>query len=122
MLTHSKSDDSAENLPAAFARCFWLDIALLKPASSTDNPFSLAMSWVKSKGKPKVSYNLNASSPDIVFPERLDNTLSKWFNPRSRVSPNADSSALITFSIWDCFSTTSGKISPITLPTVPTKS
>ena len=52
---------------AAFALSFCSCIATLYPASSTFKLFSCAISFVNSKGKPKVSYSLNALSPSISF-------------------------------------------------------
>ena len=44
---------------------FWIFIFSLNPSISTLKDFSPAIKDVKSTGKPKVSYSLNASSPFI---------------------------------------------------------
>src|SRR5699024_8169459 len=54
---------------AFLARSFCLFISLSKPTSSIVKPKSFTCSSVNSLGKPKVSYNLNTSSPGMtVFP------------------------------------------------------
>ena len=63
------------------------------------------MSSVKSSGKPYVSYNVKASTPEIS--ERFaflvsSITLSNRRIPVSNVRKNDSSSSLITFSISDC--------------------
>ena len=89
MLPNSKLT-FAKELPCFEPSCCF-DINLLKPGISTSISFSLAMSWVKSIGKPKVSCSLNATSPEITFsPE--DKFSSRIFNPFPKVSKNLSSS------------------------------
>ena len=54
------------SLVASLPFCFWFSINLSKPFSSIVKPFSLAMIFVKSTGKPKVSYSLKTSPPFMI--------------------------------------------------------
>lgn len=53
---------------AARALSFWDFMRESKPSSSTPRLASAATSFVISSGNPKVSYSLNASSPESVLP------------------------------------------------------
>ena len=67
--------------------------------SSINKSFSLAMSAVKSNGKPKVSWSLNTTSPEIVLSVILEIVSSRISMPFSKVSKNLYSSFLIAWVI-----------------------
>ena len=76
-------------------------------------PFSLRINAVKSFGNPKVSYNSNAFSPEILFLSESKMTLSNNCKPRSKVRKNDASSSRITLVTNCCCDLISGKNSPI---------
>ena len=87
---------------ASLPRCCCSFIKSLKPSSSIVNPFSLAITFVRSTGKPNVSYSLKISSPGIIFSFSFLSPFIRSSNnsmPRSRVTLKLSSSALITFFI-----------------------
>ena len=70
--------------------------------SSTAKPASAAISRVRSSGKPKVSFSLNASTPDRTFSWasfRRPIMPVKMFRPASMVRPKRSSSVPMTFLI-----------------------
>ena len=60
---------------------FCLPISFSNPSLSISNPLSFAISLVKSKGKPKVSYSSNAFSPGIFLTFNFLITSSKRSRP-----------------------------------------
>ena len=96
------SATSPDPTQAARAFAFCSDIALLKPSTSTSIPFSRKASCVRSSGKPKVSYNLNAVFPESVAPDaRTPASSSKSLRPRSNVVLKRVSSSNKLSSIKD---------------------
>ncbi len=84
----------------AFSR--WSSICSSNPALSTMRPSLRAMSSVRSTGKPKVSYSVNAASPGMaVFPWLFTRAMisSSSMSPRSRVLRNRSSSFAMTLSM-----------------------
>ena len=105
---------SPEPIHAFLASRFCLSIDKLKLSISTSISISLTASWVRSIGKPYVSYNLKATSPENFSPLfNLFISLSNSFKPLSKVDLNLISSFSKLSSI-NCFaSINSGNAAPI---------
>ena len=67
-------------------------------------PLSSTTSIVNSRGKPNVSYNKNASLPEIVSDSVFSMISNNLFSPASNVLKKLSSSILIIFSTRACFS------------------
>ena len=110
-MSFTVTQSSVSKTAAERLRSFCCFISTAKPASSIVNPFSFAINFVKSNGKPKVSYNSNTVFPAIAFAfittastESVEFALSLalakissiLFRPLSNVLKKASSSSFTT--------------------------
>ena len=96
---------------AARALSFWDFMRESKPSSSTPRPASAATSFVISSGNPKVSYSLNASSPESVLPPSdftAEIRCERMESPESIVWSKRSSSMEMTFFMKSRFFSSSG--------------